>query len=99
MFIFETVEPQKHTVIIDYKHSNRISFCFSSIMKIGHLTGPCACISDNVHFQNSAQFIKALVESNVYFRTQVCSCKTKNCKSKGFLCQMFQNPKSKFSSA
>ena len=29
--------------------------------------------SDNVHFQNSAQLIKALTEKDVYFRTQVSS--------------------------
>lgn len=28
-------------------------------------------VVDNVHFQNSAQFIKALVEKDVFFRLQV----------------------------
>ena len=28
-------------------------------------------ISDNVHFQHSAQLIRALTESDVYFKTQV----------------------------
>ncbi|XP_061163916.1 dipeptidyl peptidase 4-like isoform X3 [Saccostrea echinata] len=58
-----------HDNVLGYKSSNVSQYAgnFKHIKyMLVHGTG-----DDNVHFQNSAQFIKALVEKDVFFRLQV----------------------------
>lgn len=43
----------------------------TNVVKLLTMLIMIVCVSDNVHFQHSAQLMKALTEANVYFRLQV----------------------------